>query len=230
MQRDMFAVQSAVEARYNGDAFQRVIYTESHDEDANGHQRVPEEISPGNAASYWAHKRSTLGAIMVFTAPGIPMIFQGQEFLQYGWFDDSKELDWSLADSQSGILAMYRDLAHLRRNWFDNTRGLRGQNLNFFHVNNADKVVAFHRWDAGGPGDDVVVVLNFTNRPYDSYQVGVPRDGMWHVRFNSDWRGYSADFGNQPCFDSLAGVTPRDGMPASLGIGLGAYTGVILSQ
>ena len=47
--RDLFAVRNALYHRYNSDAVQRVIYTESHDEDANGHQRVPEEIWPGNA-------------------------------------------------------------------------------------------------------------------------------------------------------------------------------------
>ena len=228
--RDVYAVKSAVERRYNGDAFQRVIYTENHDEDANGHQRVPEEIWPGKADSYFSKKRSTLGAILVFTSPGIPMIFQGQEFLQYGWFDDSKQLDWSLTGTESGILNLYRDLIRLRRNWFNNTRGLSGQNLHFHHVNPSDKVAAFHRWDEGGPGDDVVIVVNLANRAYDSYLVGFPRAGSWRIRFNSDWNGYSPDFGNQPSLDSNAIAEPRDNMPCSGSVGLGAYSGIILSQ
>src|ERR1022692_10360 len=112
------------------------------------------EIWPGKANSYFSKKRSTLGAVLVYTSPGIPMIFQGQEFLQYGWFDDSKELDWSLTTSQSGIVNLYRDLIHLRRNWFNNTRGLVGNNVNVYHINNLDKVIGFHRWDQGGVGDD----------------------------------------------------------------------------
>lgn len=228
--RDMFAVKSAIENRYNGDAFERVIYTESHDEDANGHQRVPEEIWPGKADSYFSKKRSTLGAALVFTSPGIPMIFQGQEFLQYGWFDDSKEIDWSLAESQKGILALYRDLIHLRRNWFKNTQGLRGQNVNVHHINNSDKVIAFHRWDEGGGGDDVVVILNMTSRAYDSYGIGFPRQGLWKVRFNSDWNGYSPDFGNHASLDTVASPGSQDGMPCHGSLGLGAYSAVILSQ
>ena len=43
------------------DAFKRVIYTESHDEDANGSSRVPEEIWPGYADSWASKKRATLG-------------------------------------------------------------------------------------------------------------------------------------------------------------------------
>lgn len=158
------------------------------------------------------------------------MIFQGQEFLQYGWFDAGKELDWGLANTEAGILELYRDLIHLRRNWFNNTRGLCGQNLNFHHVNNGDKVVAFHRWDQGGPGDDVVVLINMANRAYDGYSIGMPRSGLWRVRLNSDWNGYSPDFGSHHSLDTEAEAGGRDGLPFSARVGLGPYTAVILSQ
>ena len=158
------------------------------------------------------------------------MIFQGQEFLQYGWFDASKELDWSLTATESGILNLYRDLIHLRRNWFNNTRGLQGQNLNVFHVNNLNKVIAFHRWDQGGAGDDVVVVLNMANQTYDSYVIGVPREGLWRVRFNSDWNGYSPDFKNHASLDTRSNAGGQDGMPFRASVGIGAYSAVILSQ
>ena len=46
--RDIEAVASAIGKRYDGDAFNRVVYTESHDEVANGRSRIPEEIWPGN--------------------------------------------------------------------------------------------------------------------------------------------------------------------------------------
>jgi 1,4-alpha-glucan branching enzyme len=228
--RSMGGVKQALEGRFNGDALQRVVFTESHDEDANGHQRVPEEIWPGKSDSWYSKKRSTLGAGLVFTAPGIPMIFQGQEFLQYGWFDDNKQLDWSLKDSHGGIANLYRDLIHLRRNWYNNTRGLRGQHINVFHCNEQDKLLAFHRWDQGGPGDDVVVVANFANRAYNSYHLGFPRPGAWFVRFNSDWSGYSSDFGNQSGYDTTANAPSQDTMPYSGNVGIGPYTILILSQ
>src|SRR5436309_2048480 len=52
--RDMRALRAAIEQRFNGDAFQRVVYTESHDEVAeSAHQaRVPELIWPGRADSF----------------------------------------------------------------------------------------------------------------------------------------------------------------------------------
>jgi 1,4-alpha-glucan branching enzyme len=188
--RDMLAVCDALYHRYNNNAMQRVIYTESHDEVANGQSRVPEEIWPGNAGSWFSRKRSTLGAAIVFTAPGIPMIFQGQEFLEDGYFKDTDPLDWTKLQAFRGINLLYRDLIRLSRNWFNQTRGLRGQHINVHHFNNTDKVIAFHRWENGGPGDDVVVIANFANRSYDSYTLGMPRAGQWFVRFNSDWQGY----------------------------------------
>ena len=229
-QRDMGALRDALYHRYNGDALQRVIYTESHDEVANGKSRVPEEIWPGNADSWYARKRSILGAAMVFTAPGIPMIFQGQEFLEDGYFQDTTPLDWTRLQAFHGIYLLYRDLIRLRRNWRDETRGLRGQHLHVHHVNDTDKVIAFHRWERGGPGDDVVVVANFADRRYISYTLGIPRSGRWRVRFNSDWQGYSDDFDNTPGYDTMADDGAMDNMPFQANVGVGPYSVLILSQ
>jgi 1,4-alpha-glucan branching enzyme len=227
--RSMPALRSVIDQCFNGEAFQRVIYTESHDE--AGHDgRVPEVIWPGNADSFFSRKRSTLAAALVFTAPGIPMIFMGQEFLEWGRWTDAEQLDWSKATRFQGIWTLYRDLIRLRRNWFDTTRGLKGQRTHVHHVNDNDKVIAFHRWDRGGPRDDVVVLLNFANRSYPAYQIGLPRAGRWHIRLNSDWSGYSTVFGNQASFDLSTDAIPSDSMPVTGAVGLGAYSAVILSQ
>jgi 1,4-alpha-glucan branching enzyme len=139
-------------------------------------------------------------------------------------------LDWAKLDTYAGINALYRDLIRLRRNWFNQTRGLRGQQINVHHVNNTDKAIAFHRWENGGPGDDVVIVANFGNRSYESYILGFPRAGDWRVRFNSDWQGYSADFGNQLGYDTRADSGSRDGMLFQANVGVGSYSVLILSQ
>jgi len=228
--RDMFALRDAVQHRYNADAFGRVVYTESHDEDANGRSRVPEEIWPGNAGSWASKKRSTLGAVLMLTSPGIPMLFQGQEFVEDQYFRDTDPLDWRKADWFAGILELYRDLIRLRRNWFDNTRGLRGPNVNVHHVNNSDKVMAYHRWELSGSGDDVIVILNMAARAYDDYRIGLPQPGLWRVRFNSDWSGYSPDFGNHSAFDVTGVPGTADGMPCNAKVSVGPYTALILSQ
>ncbi len=228
--RDLLAVQNALNHRYNEDATQRVIYTESHDEVANGKQRLPEEITPGQADSWFARKRSTLGAALVFTAPGIPMIFQGQEFLEDGWFQDTEPLDWKRLKAYPGIHTLYRDLIRLRRNRDNQTRGLIGQHINVYHVDNMEKLLAFHRWDQGGPGDDTIVIANFADRSHDNYVIGLPHPGMWQVRFNSDWQGYSDDFGNHPGFGTEAVENPLGAMPCQANIGIGPYSVLILSQ
>ncbi|KAA3610914.1 MAG: DUF3459 domain-containing protein [Planctomycetota bacterium] len=228
--RNMYALRDAIYHYYNGDAFQRVIYTESHDEVANGRSRVPEEIWPGNAGSWYSKKRSTLGGVLVMTSPGIPMIFQGQELLEDEYFRDDDPLDWNKLNLYGGIHDMYRDLIRLRRNWYNNTRGLKGQGVNVHHVNNNDKVIAFHRWDQGGGGDDVIVVVNLRDRSYNSYNLGFPHGGTWRVRFNSDWNGYDSSFGNHPSWDVQANSGTKDGMPYNGNLSIGPYTAVILSQ
>jgi 1,4-alpha-glucan branching enzyme len=227
----MFKVRDVIYHRYNTSAFERVVYTESHDEGAasNGKRRLPDDIWPGHADSWVAKKRSTLGAALALTAPGIPMICQGQEILTWIPFGDQR-LDWGHYDRFRGIWQLYADLAHLRRNWFDNTRGLRGPNVNVFHANDYDKLIAFHRWENGGSRDDVVIVMNFANRSYASYAIGFPRPGPWKVRFNSDWNGYSSDFANTLGYDTTANGPGMDGLSYQGNVGIGPYTALILSQ
>lgn len=231
--RSMATVRKALENMYNGDAFQRVLYVESHDEvseETPAKKRLPDQIAPGNATGWFARKRALLGAALVFTAPGIPMIFQGQEWLEWQRFDDELPLDWNRANANAGIITLFRDLARLRRNWFDTTRGLRGQHLNVFHPSEPNKLIAFHRWDQGGPRDDVLVIANFADRGYDSYTLGFPRPGLWKVRFNSDSSVYAPDFGNHAGYDTTADYGAWDNMPCHGNIGIGPYSVLILSQ
>ena len=233
--REVTAVTAAISARYGDTPWTRILYTESHDEVANGKARVPEEISSGNADSFFAKKRSTLGAALLFTTPGIPMIFQGQEFLESGWFDDHVPLDWQKARANAGILRLYHDLIALRRNLPGQVRGLQGPNVNVFNTNNADKVVAYHRWENGGPGDDVIVVTNFSHRLLDGYTIGLPRAGRWRVRFNSDDHAYDESFGGHCCPDVIAAPARDeahtfDGMPCLGNVTLAPYSALILSQ
>ena len=169
------------------------------------------------------------------------MLFQGQEFLEDGWFQDSVPLDWHKSEEFSGLVRMYRDLIHLRLNRSGCTRGLSGSGLNIFHQNQADNVIAYHRWHQGGPGDDVVVVVNLSHVAHENYKLGFPSPGTWRLRLNSDWKGYSRAFGNQACSDVVAGAersdgpqdanaAKRDGFPAAGTISIGPYSVLIFSQ
>lgn len=228
--RSMEAVSGAITFGYEGDAFHRVVYSESHDEVANGKARVPQEVSPDDPTGWYAQKRSTLAAGLVFTVPGIPMLFQGQEFLQGEWFRDDVPLDWDLKEDFHGLVRLYRDLARLRLNRGGVTRGLCGQHVRVFHLNEDEKVIAFQRWDEHGPGDDVVVVANFSNAFKEDYVIGLPGQGVWRLRCNSDTVVYSDDFGDSPAGDIDAREGEFDGLPASGALSIGPYTVLIYSQ
>jgi 1,4-alpha-glucan branching enzyme len=231
--RSMDDLTRAIQFRYNEDTIQRVIYSESHDEVANGKARIPQEINPDDTTGYFARKRSVLGAGLVLTAPGIPMLFEGQEFLEDGWFRGDKALDWSKLKTFQGINRLYRDLIHLRRNLHGNSKGLTGPFVRILHENNQDKIIVFHRWAEGGPKDDVVVVASFTHRSLEEgYRIGLPRVGRWTIRFNSDWKGYSPDFNDvsNPDGQIVAEDTPYEDCKYSGIVSLPPYGLLLLGQ
>jgi 1,4-alpha-glucan branching enzyme len=90
---------------------------------------LAQEVSPGDAGSWIAKKQSGLGASLVFTAPGMPMIFQGQEILEDEWFHDTDPIDWGRRERYGGIVQLYRDLIALRCNRSGQTKGLSGPHL-----------------------------------------------------------------------------------------------------
>jgi 1,4-alpha-glucan branching enzyme len=230
--RALGRVAEVLRGRYNGDAFQRVVYTESHDDVAcgSGKARLIHDINPGDPEGWHALKRSTLAAAVLLTAPGIPMLFQGQEFVECRSFSDNVPLDWGRCERHKGIVQLYRDLAALRRNRAGVSRGLCGPHVNVHHVNEGGQVLAYHRWDRGGPRDDVVVVANFSHRSYHNYVVGLPRGGPWRLRLNSDWQGYSPRFGGTFSGDCHAADGPYDGMPFRGALTVGPYSVLVLSQ
>ena len=228
--RSMSAISDALTFNYNGDPFQRVIYSESHDEDANGKARVPQEISDDNPDGWFAQKRSTVAAALVLTAPGIPMLFQGQEFLQDKYFDDQIPLEWANTKDHGGILNLYRDLIELRINKTNVAAGLAGRNIRVSHINEDMKVIAFHRWEKGGKRDDVIVVANFANAARENYVVGVPFEGVWKLRFSSDDRRYGIGTEDESSGDLTAVPGEKHGFSFSAAIDIAPYTVKIYSQ
>lgn len=221
--RNLTAVANALNRKYNGDAFQRVIYIDSHDAAANGGKRISAEIQPADPTGLYARRRSLLASAIIMTAPGVPMLLQGQEFMETGSFNDYQELDWQKAYKFSGIVEAHRHLIALRKNQYDNTRGLIEHSFNVIHLNEDNKMLAYHRWERGGPRDDVIVVLNFANRVQKDYRIYFPRNGLWRVRFNSDWKGYSPDFKDTGTKDVQAENN-------SGALDIGPYSAIILSQ
>lgn len=229
--RDMDTLAAVLSGGFNSDSLQRIIYTESHDEVADGKARVPFEIDPADADGWFARKRSTLGACLVFTAPGIPMIFQGQEFLQDEWFRDNDPLDWKFTRTHKGITRLYHDLIHLRKNCAGTTPGLTGSTIIIHHINNHDKVLAFLRGEHEAADDFVAVAANFANQSWDDYVIGLPCPGPWKVRFNSDNTHYGNDFEGESGLGQVTAVPGEyDGLPCHASLSLGPYSVILLSQ
>lgn len=227
--RSMTAIAAAILAKYNQDAFQRIIYSESHDEVANGRARVPYDINPHDPTGWHAQKRSCLAAAVMLTSPGIPMLFQGQEFLEGEWFRDTVPLNWDQRSEFRGIVRLYRDLIKLRLNRAGRTRGLTGQHVEIVRADETAKVLTYRRWMVSGPGDDVVVVANFNSNPRTGYVVGFPAAGDWELVLNSDWTGYSEQFGNYPSGSVRASVGDYDLQSAHAAVDVGPYSVLVFA-
>jgi 1,4-alpha-glucan branching enzyme len=216
----------------NGAGLHRVIFSECHDSvgDLNKKHRLPRDIDPGNPWSVWARKRELLAASMVMTAPGIPMVFQGQEMNEDWTFSAETSLRWSLTNTFSGIVRAYGDLIHLRRNLRGGTQGLKGTGITAYHRDDLNKVIAFVRWDAGGGADDVVVVANFAVKTWtnDNYMIEFPLAGDWYCWFNSDSKDYSGDFGGLGPMPG--GKVTASGSPARAAVNMGMYSTLIFSR
>jgi 1,4-alpha-glucan branching enzyme len=228
--RNIPEVVDVITSRFNTDSFQRIIYTESHDEVSNGQARVAEEIADGDVNNWYSKKRAALGVALVMTSPGIPMIFQGQPLLEDKWFSDSDPIDWSRLEKFSGFANLHRELIHLRRNWFGVTEGLQGQDVQIIRADNEKKVIVMHRYKNGGPKDSVVVVLNFSSQTFDDYKVGFPREGSWKLRFNSDNENYDPDFSNLGVFDVDTVQGEFDNFQQFVSLQIPPYTALIFSQ
>ena len=64
----------------------------------------------------------------------------------------------------------------------------------------------------------------------EGYVIGFPASGTWKLRFNSDWQGYSEDFGGHPSADVVAETGSNDGLPFHATCSIGPYSVLIFSQ
>lgn len=181
--------------------------------------RIARLADGSNPRSWYARSRSRVANALLLTAPGVPMIFMGQEFLEDKLWSDSPgrtdRLIWwdgvSLDPHMSDFLHFFRDAVAVRRS----LPALRGTGLNVFSVDPWNRVVAFHRW-IPGVGADVVVVLTFSESTLHGYELGFPQSGRWREVFNSDvYDNYPnpATSGNNGFID--IGGPPMHGLPHS---------------
>lgn len=123
-----------------------------------------------------AFKRAKLGAVLLMTALGIPLIWMGSEIGEYSNYQDNP-IDWTFLenDLNQNLLGYYKGLIHLRKT----NPALRTNNLDFFYEDPEAKVVAFTRWN--DEGDRAIVVANFSDQFLGDYNVpNFPTSGTWH--------------------------------------------------
>jgi 1,4-alpha-glucan branching enzyme len=229
-------------------AWQTIPCVENHDLVKLGEKpRVPRLADGSNPRSWYARSRARVATALLLTAPGIPQLFMGQEFLEdKPWCPNpyrSDHLIWwgGLAEGADGYAADPAMADHLRftqdavklRN---SQPALRGEGLNVFHTSDADRVIAFHRW-VQGVGRDVVVVATLSETTWGCYQLGFPRAGRWVEVFNSDaYDSCNANgvlvnpqvAGNQGGVDAES--LPLHGLPASASIVLPANSVVVFAK
>lgn len=172
-------------------AWQTVPCIENHDlVKVGADQRIPYLSDSSDRRSWYARSRTRFAMGILLTAPGIPQLFMGQEFLedkQWSWDATSPNLLWWDGLSTGADPAMVNHLRFsqdlIRLRW--NQPALRGNNVNPFHVHDLNRVIAFHRW-LEGTGQDVVVVATLAESTWYNYSVGFPGSGPWTEVFNSD--------------------------------------------
>ena len=165
---------------------------ENHDIVYHGReQRVARLGHPDDPRSWFGRSRARVATGIGLTAPGIPMLFMGQEFLEDKQWSDNFNFHKSLLLHWAGLDAgdkqmldhvrFTRELIALRWKY----PALRGQGFRVVHTHDQNRVLAFHRW-VEGEGRDVLVIVHLATFNRFGYRIGVPGGGTWREIFNSD--------------------------------------------
>ena len=178
-------------------AWQTIPCVENHDIVKLGEfPRIPALADGADRRSWYARSRTRVAMALLLTAPGIPQLFMGQEFLEdkqwcpdprteahlIWWGGLERGADGKMVDPAMGDhLRFTQDAVRLRCQ----QPALRGEGLNVFHTSDAHRVIAFQRW-VEGVGQDVVVVATLRESTWWGYSVGFPSAGRWVEVFNSD--------------------------------------------
>jgi 1,4-alpha-glucan branching enzyme len=212
---DLSRVAASLWPRFGAeDAWRAVNCIEDQDltyETHDGAARIAHLADGADARSRYASARCRVATGLLMTAPGIPMLFMGQEILEYRNWNDTPGshpgtlINWDdlgRVKAVGDFLRFCQELIALRRR----LKGLRGGSSNPYHAPPGNRVVAFHRW-IEGEGHDAVVVASLHDTTYHDYRLGFPRPGRWSEVFNSaiyeDWF--------HPPYDGNGGSIVADG-------------------
>ena len=162
----------------------------SHDEVVHGKSPMIYKM-PGTEFEKFANLR-LLYAYM-YTHPGAKLLFMGNEFAQTSEWHEESELDWHLLEHESHqkLKDCVKDLCHLYKNepalyeyQFD-PKGFEWTIVNRKH----DGVVAFKR-KGKNKEDDLLIVLNNSNKNFTNWGIVVEGKASWKEIFNSNSTAY----------------------------------------
>jgi 1,4-alpha-glucan branching enzyme len=177
----MSAIRGALYPPAFDHAWRAVTCVENHDLVMAGRSpRIPTLADASNHRSWYARSRSRFASAVLLTAPGIPQLFMGQEFLEdkpWNTNPGGPNLLWwdglnSGADrAMTDHLRFTQDLIRLRQN----QPALRSDNVNAFYCSDTDRILAFHRW-LEGTGQDVIVIASLSESTWwSTISVSPPR-------------------------------------------------------
>jgi len=171
----------------------------SHDEVVHGKQSMLNKM-PGDEWQRFANLR--LLYTLMFTYPGKKLLFMGCEFAQGTEWSVNRDLDWYVLDydHHRGMQTLVKDLnklytTHPALYQFDfNHQGFEWIDCHDYQ----QSIISYRRKSAN---EDLIVILNFTPVPRDSYRIGVPHEGIYYEIFNSDSEYYAgSNTGNGQVF------------------------------
>ena len=127
-----------------------------------------------------AFARAKLGAVLLITAMGIPMLWMGEEFGEHKrkskTVTQPKKIAWSLLEREENrdLFTYYQKLIALRKQ----NPALQSDNIEFFHENPEAKVLGYVR--SSDRATHVVVVVNFSDHNLTQYQIpNLPTAESW---------------------------------------------------
>ena len=153
---------------------------------------------PGDVWQSFANLRLSYGFMMGH--PGKKLLFMGGEFAQYSEWSEARSLDWHLlqyADHQE-MQAYVKELNHLYTEesafWAED---FDPNGFQWIECDDAESsIVSFVR---RSKEKELVFLCNFTPVVHHGFSLGVPQEGVYHERLNSD----AARFGGSDVINAV---------------------------
>ncbi|PID50347.1 MAG: 1,4-alpha-glucan branching enzyme [Proteobacteria bacterium] len=128
-----------------------------------------------------------------YAHPGKKLLFMGGEFAQWLEWDEKVELDWGLLSfpAHDSIKRLITDLNRLYRHYpamhqFD----FEPHGFRWIDCNDSQQSVLSLMRASATPGEEIIIVLNFTPVPRSGYRIGVPRYTAYQEVLNTDSHYY----------------------------------------